>query len=426
MGQKINPIIFRQSITKADLSLWISQKEHVATLQHQDLEIRNFLTFLLKSQGILLRNCKIQRSSKKLLIELDFYFSFLLTKQSKFFWAKNLFRTIKKKYVDLGKIRDLKNFVEEMEEAHTEDFDSHSRPNTKQSKSLLFQQKRKKCFVQKKKKNFIFRSSVLTYKCRFFFFLFSKKRKENKVIKKENFSILGTVKNSSKSTMLRLKFQKLKKLFLMKKFFYKFQNFQLKNSFTPLKLKKDRQNLLYLNKALCQSLYNFTGIEDIHLKIYSTQLNFLPSFKLHQGLLERKMSFFQRNKELKKYFSEVIENLYFVLGTFGYGNAFLLGKLISYMIENNRKHTLSVRFLKKALESFFQNLPKSFFAVDGLKILIKGRFNKRRRTKTIVLQQGQISLQTLKTPIDYHQTQAITLYGTFGIKIWIAQKSFTS
>lgn len=423
MGQKINPIIFRQSITKPDLSSWISQKEHVANLQHQDLEIRAFLSFLLRSQGIILRSCKIKRSSKKLLIELDFYFSSLLCKQSKFFWAKNLFRTIKKKYVDLRKIRDLKSFVEEMEEPESEDFDFNLSVNGKKSKYMLLQQKRKKYFLQKK--NFIFRSSILTYKCRFFFFLLLKKKRKEKLTKKDNFPILGSVKNSSDSVILRLKFNKLKKLFLVKKLHYTFQNFHLKNSFSPLKLKKDKKNMLNLNKALCQSLHNFTGVEDIHLRIYSSQLDFLPSLKLYQGVLNKKLSFFQRNKELKKYFSETVETLYFVLGTFGYGNASLLGKLVSYMIEKNRKHTLSVRFLKKALQSFFQNLPNNFFAVDGLKILIKGRFNKRRRTKTIVLQQGQIPLQTLKTPIDYHQTQAITLYGAFGIKIWLAKKQFT-
>lgn len=425
MGQKINPIIFRQSITKPDLSSWISQKEHVASLQHQDLEIRYFLSFLLRSQGIVLRSCKIKRSSKKLLIELDFYFSSLLSKQSKFFWAKNLFRTIKKKYVDLRKMRDLKSFVEEMEEPESEDFDFNLSVNSKKSKYVLLQQKRKKYFLQKKKKNFIFRSSILTYKCRFFFFLLLKKKRKEKLTKKDNFSMLGSVKNSSNSVILRLKFHKLKKLFLMKKLPYTFQNFHLKNSFSALKLKKDKKNLLNLNKALCQSLHNFTGVEDIHLRIYSSQLNFLPSLKLYQGILNKKLSYYQRNKELKKYFSETVETLYFVLGTFGYGNASLLGKLVSYMIEKNRKHMLTVRFLKKALQIFFQNLPDNFLAVDGLKILIKGRFNKRRRTKTIVLQQGQISLQTLKTPIDYHQTQAITLYGAFGIKVWLAKKEFT-
>ena len=181
--------------------------------------------------------------------------------------------------------------------------------------------------------------------------------------------------------------------------------------------------MLDLNKALCTSLHNFTGCENIHLRIYSTQLNFLPSLNVYQQLLGKKLFFFQKNKDLKKYYFESLEILYFVLGTFGYGNASLLGKFISYMIENNRKHSLSARFLNKALSVLFQSLPSNFFAVQGIKILIKGRFNKRRRTKTLVLQQGQISLQTLETPIDYYQTQAITLYGTFGIKVWLAKKT---
>lgn len=424
MGQKINPIIFRQSITKPAISSWISQKGNVASIQHQDLEIRNFLNFLLRSQGIVLKSCKIQRSSKKLLIETDLYFSYLLAKQSKFVWAKNLFRTIKKKYVDLRKMRDLKNFVEEIEQPQGENFEYNLILNKKKAKYVLLQQKRKKCFLHNKKKNFVFKSSVLSYKYRFSFFLLIKKARKDNLIKKDGLSILGSIKNSSKTLLLRLKFNKLKKLFLMKKLTYKFQNYHLKNSLSSLNIKKDKINLLNLNKALCESLHSFTGFEDIHLRIYSTQLNFLPSLKLYQRLLHKKLSFFQRNKELKKYFSESIETLYFTLGTFGYGNASLLGKLVSFMIENNRKHTLSVRFLKKSLQILFQNLPQNFFAVDGVKILIKGRFNKRRRTKTIVLQQGQISLQTIKTPIDYHQTQAITLYGAFGIKIWLAKKHF--
>ena len=424
MGQKINPIIFRQSITKPDISSWISQKENVASLQHQDLELRNFLSFLLRSQGILLRSCKIQRSAKKLSIETDFYFSYLFAKQSKFFWARNLFRTIKKKYVGLKKMRDLRAFVEEVEQPQSDSLESNSIRTPRKSKYVLLQKKRKKCFLQKKKKNFIFKSVVLTYKHRFCFFLLVKKAREASFLKKDSLSVLGSTKNSLESIFLRLKFNKLKKLFLIKKFNYAFQNYNLKNSLTSLNVKKDKINLLNLNKALCESLHHFTGFEDIHLKIYSTQLDFLPSFKLYQRVLHKKLFFFQRNKDLKKYFSESLETLYFILGTFGYGNASLLGKLISYMIENNRKHTQSVRFLKKSLQILFQKLPPNFFAVDGIKILIKGRFNKRRRTKTIVLQQGQISLQTIKTPIDYHQTQAITLYGAFGIKIWLAKRQF--
>lgn len=420
MGQKINPIIFRQSITKPEISSWVSRKDHVANLQQQDLEIRNFIDFLLRSQGILLRACRISRSSRKLLIEVDFYFSSLLAKQSKFFWAKNLFRTIKKKYVELKKMRDLKIFVDEIQEDSGETSDYKPIFNREKTKYLLLPQKRKKSFLQKRKQNFIFKTSVLTYKHRFFFYLLKKKKREENFLKKDNCSILGSVKNSSQSSLLRLKFGKLKKLFALKKFKYNFQNFHLKDSIYFAKY--DKKNLLELNKALCKSLHHFTGFEDIHLRIYSSQLSFLPTLKLYRRVVEHKLVYLQRSKDLRNYFSETIETLYFVLGTFSYGNAALLGKLISYMIEKNRKHTSTVRFLKKSLQTFFQNLPTDFFAIEGIKVLIKGRFNKRRRTKTIVIQEGQISLQTIKTPIDYYQTQAITLYGAFGIKVWLAKK----
>nr|AHX24917.1 30S ribosomal protein S3 [Nannochloropsis gaditana] len=417
MGQKINPTIFRQLITKPELSLWISPKNNIASLQHQDLELRKFLEVLLRSRGILLRNLKMQRFGKKILLELDLYFSYLLAKQAKFLWAKNLFRTVKEEYIDLRKMRDLKTFIEELEEPSNEN--DVLKP-LKRSRHTLSQKKRKKSFLYKK--NFIFNSSVLTYKYRFCFFLLAKKEKNLRACKKKLLSILGTEKNSIRSGLLRLKFEKLKKLFVINKFNYEFQNYNIKNSLLPLNVKKDKKSLLKLNQNLCESLHHFTGYEDIHIKIYSKQLDFLPSFKLYQSFIQRKLFFFQKNKQLKKYFCESLEIIYFVLGTFGYGNAYLLGKLISHMIENNRKHTQSVRFLKKALQVFFKYMPPYFSCVDGVKILIKGRFNKRRRTKTIVLIKGQISLQTIKTQIDYYQTQAITLYGAFGIKIWLSKK----
>lgn len=420
MGQKINPIIFRQSITKPEISSWIARKDHHANLQQQDLEIRNFMAFLLRSQGILLRSCQISRSSGKLLIEVDFYFSSLLAKESKFFWAKNLFRTIKKKYVELKKMRDLKNFLEEIQEEYGETAEFRKFESRKKAKYFLRQQKRTKAFLPQRKQNFVFKTGVLTYKHRFFFYLLRKKRRTENFRKKDKFAILGSVKNSSQSRLLRLKFGKLKKLFALKKFKYNFQKFHLKDSLCQAT--NNKKDLLELNQTLCKSLHNFTGFEDIHLRIYSSQLQFLPSFKLYRYQIEDKLHYLQRSKDVSKYFSEGVERLYFVLGTFTYGNAALIGKLISYMLENNRKHTSSVRFIKKTLQTFFQNLPSSFFAVEGIKILIKGRFNKRRRTKTMVIQEGQISLQTIRTPIDYYQTQAITLYGAFGIKVWLAKK----
>lgn len=424
MGQKINPIIFRQGITRQETSTWISSYDRIGKLQQQELEIQDFLNSLLRSKGILLRSSRISRSSKKLLVELDLYFSTIFAKQSRFFWAKNLFRTLKKKYVELKKMRDLKDFVNQAQDHSDEDYDSEIVPTFSSKKKIkykLLPQKRKKSFLLKKKENFVFNTSVLTYKNRFFFFLLKKKERVESFVKKENFSILGSVKHSSKSALLRLKFGKLKKLFQSKKLKYNFQKYHLKASF--VNTKKTNKNLLGLTKALSQSLQNYTGYEDVHLRIYSSQLNFLPTFKHYRRSLEKELSYFRRSKDLKNYMTETLQVLFFVIGSFGSGNAALLGKFITYMIETNRKHMSSVRFLKKSLKIFFKNLPNHCFAIEGIKIMITGRFNKRRRTKTVVLQEGEISLQTLKTPIDYHQTQAITLYGSFGIKVWLAKKA---
>ena len=177
-----------------------------------------------------------------------------------------------------------------------------------------------------------------------------------------------------------------------------------------------------MNKSLCQSLQHFTGAEEVEIQFLSNQLNYLSSFKLYKRVLLKEMFLFQRNRDLKKYFFETFETLYFVSITFGYGNARLLTKMIVFLLENVRKQLFIAKFLKKSFQVLFEKLPSRSLAIEGIKVLIKGRFNKRRRTKKIVLHEGQISLQTLKTPIDYYQSQAVTIYGSFGIKVWISKK----
>ena len=77
MGQKVNPIVFRLGSSSPNLSSWSTNLDSYSHLLSQDLETRNFLSSLLKSRGILLRSCKIQRSHQKLVVSLDFYFPFL-------------------------------------------------------------------------------------------------------------------------------------------------------------------------------------------------------------------------------------------------------------------------------------------------------------------------------------------------------------
>lgn len=40
--------------------------------------------------------------------------------------------------------------------------------------------------------------------------------------------------------------------------------------------------------------------------------------------------------------------------------------------------------------------------------------------------QGRVSLQTLRSDIDYHVTTALTKYGILGIKVWISRGDIIS
>nr|YP_009237675.1 ribosomal protein S3 [Trachydiscus minutus]AML60684.1 ribosomal protein S3 [Trachydiscus minutus] len=420
MGQKVNPILFRLSVYPSNLSSWHGNLDLYPKFLSQDLELRHFLSNTLRSRGILLRSCKIRRSCNKLWIDLDLFFSYMLTKQAKFVWARSLFKTIKKKYVKISRIRDLKNFVSLYDTTPLSTFLESS----SKKKYVLSYPVRNKVFcghLSNSRKNF-----RLSYRTRLFFFLVLKNQKFFKTKEKDDIKLLSTLGSTDRSLLnrnfVRLNFPKFNRLFVLQRFLYNFRSFFLKKLFPNFSLEKDTLDLLELNRNLSKSIQNFCGVEEVNLRVFSNQLNYVPSFKFLQRQIFKELSRFQRNRDLKNYFIETLETLYFVLRTFGLGNAYLLSQFLVFLLEKIRKQVSVVKFLKKSLEVFFHLMPPHYFAIDGIKILIKGRFNKRRRTKKVVLQQGQISLQTIRTPIDYFQTQAVTIYGTFGIKVWISKR----
>ena len=424
MGQKVNPILFRLGTSTPVVSSWYTNTESYSELLHQDLKLREFLSNVLKSRGIFLRSCNIRRSSNKLWVDIDLFFSYILTKQAKFLWARSLFKTVKKKYTKINRIKDVKNFVQTLDNDNSIIQNIH--PLNTRKKYILPSGVRKKIFFSPIKEN-LKKKVFLSYRNRLFFFLILKKRRLVNMKKKEDGKLLSAVKNSINSCyinngLVRLNLRKFSRLFILQKFSYNFRSFYLKKSVPYLFLKKDTFNLLELNRNLCKSIQDFSGIEEVQLNIFSNQLNFMPSFKFFQKKIFKDLVRFQRNRDLKNYFVETLENLYFIVRTFGFGNAYLLSQLLIFLLENTRKQIFIAKFFKKSLQILFQQIPAQHVAVDGIKILIKGRFNKRRRTKKVVLQEGQISLQTINIPIDYYQTQAVTIYGSFGIKIWISKR----
>lgn len=417
MGQKANPILFRSGIYPVKSSSSPAQTYQFPHLIVQEKECTTFIRTLLESRGILLRSCVLNRTSEKLSLDLDLFFTSLFFKESKLLWVRSFFKNMKKKYKKIKRVKDLKDFLESSQTVDSGLKNDMSFADKK--KFLLPSNQKSKFFLQKLAK---FKNYDLTYKRRLFYLLLFQKKKNLLLKKKESHTLFSIHQNhlKTKANLVKMGLWKLNKLFGLRKIKYNFSNLFLKRFLFEQKVKN--KNLLKLSQFICQSLQSYLGVEKIKLRLFSTQLLFLPSFKSYKSFLFKELALFQKSRDLRRYFLESLETFFFVLGTYGKGNASLLARLIVFLLEKNRKQLFIVKFLKKVLQVFFQKLPNSFLAVDGIKILIKGRFNKRRRTKKVVLGEGQISLQSLDTSLDYCQTQAITLYGSFGVKIWISKR----
>ncbi len=80
----------------------------------------------------------------------------------------------------------------------------------------------------------------------------------------------------------------------------------------------------------------------------------------------------------------------------------------------SRKDNYFLGFLKQAIMLF---LKLEISGLTGVKITIKGRFNRAPRAKTTTINFGKFSLQSFNAKVDYYQSTAYTINGTFGVKV---------
>jgi ribosomal protein S3 len=109
----------------------------------------------------------------------------------------------------------------------------------------------------------------------------------------------------------------------------------------------------------------------------------------------------------------------------------LLSEFISYQFKFNqfktdqmtisRKDNYFMGFLKQSVMLLIKSETS---CITGIKIVIKGRFNKAPRAKTRIIHFGKFSLQSFNSKIDYYKSTAYTINGTFGIKVWLCENDF--
>ena len=98
-------------------------------------------------------------------------------------------------------------------------------------------------------------------------------------------------------------------------------------------------------------------------------------------------------------------------------DAKLLGELIAEQLE---KRVAFKRAMREALQRA-QNQN-----VNGIKIQVSGRLNGAEMARSEWVREGRVPLQTLRADIDYATTEANTIYGVLGIKIWLFKSEILS
>jgi len=102
-------------------------------------------------------------------------------------------------------------------------------------------------------------------------------------------------------------------------------------------------------------------------------------------------------------------------------NHFKLNQLKTDQMTISRKDNYFLGFLKQTILLLIKSHASR---LTGMKIVVKGRFNKAPRAKTSIIHVGKFSLQTFNSKVDYHQSTAYTINGTFGVKVWLCENDY--
>lgn len=86
----------------------------------------------------------------------------------------------------------------------------------------------------------------------------------------------------------------------------------------------------------------------------------------------------------------------------------------------SRKDNYFLGFLK---QTFILLIKSEMSCIMGIKITIKGRFNRAPRARIGNIHFGKFAIQSFNSKIDYHQSTAYTINGTFGVKVWLCENS---
>lgn len=99
----------------------------------------------------------------------------------------------------------------------------------------------------------------------------------------------------------------------------------------------------------------------------------------------------------------------------------LEAKLLANLVAEQLEKRIAFR---RAIRTALQRAQKE--NVNGIKIQVSGRLNGAEIARSEWIREGRVPLQTLRANIDYATTEANTIYGVLGIKVWLFKSEIIS
>ena len=359
MGQKVNPIIFRLGKSKNWESKYFEKKSNdLSIYTYKNLEIKEFIRKFFKNHGLLVHNTKFYYSENSLQIFISYFLS-----QKFFFLLKNLHKNQNIRIVPSKRRKSYKKTKKYKQKYNK--LVNHIREYYNY-KELEYEEKLLKTFSKKDLK--IAKNAINI---------------ENETIKYRRLRILRYFKKSS----LLKKHKTLKEI--------NHNNF-LENFFESIATFTNKKFNIFL--TLKQINKNISKIKSI--KTFKTVKAGIAQIRKYE-----QNDFFKNGVNLMLY---CITNK---------NSSYLLAEFIADTLKKLKRHNFFLKFIKTTLSKFSK---KKCSCVKGIKIKIKGRFNRRPRakSKTITIKNG-VPMMDVKTKLDYSEATSFTANGTFGVKVWI-------
>ena len=226
-----------------------------------------------------------------------------------------------------------------------------------------------------------------------------------------------------------------------KKFQFKLPSQKIRLKIKKIQKVKSKEGLTYhksnpwlalglkgFQDILLESLLKYTKKKiDISVTLQNLNRHKQLSYNQLEGL---KRIFKQLRKFVKNSFFKEAMNILFI-NILRRKSAKLLAEFISDQFRLNqlrtdqstipRKDNYFLGFIKQTVLLFIKCEAS---CLTGVKIAIKGRFNRAPRARTTKIHFGKFSLQSFSSKIDYYQSTAYTVNGTFGVKVWLCENDF--